>query len=64
MVIILVAIGEYYIGGYWWLLTINILMIIGGYFIGGYRWLLMLLYWWLFHCKPLVAILLVVIDGY
>jgi hypothetical protein len=21
-------------------------------------------YWWLFHCKPLVVILLVVIDGY
>ncbi len=21
-------------------------------------------YWWLFHCKPLVVILLMVIDGY
>jgi hypothetical protein len=21
-------------------------------------------YWWLFHCKPLVVTLLVVIDGY
>jgi hypothetical protein len=31
-------------------------MAIGGYFINGY--------WWLFHCKPLVVILLVVIDGY
>jgi hypothetical protein len=33
-----------------------ILMVHGGYFINGY--------WCLFHCKPLVVILLVVIDGY
>ncbi len=32
-------IGEYYIGGYWWLL-----MAIGAQFIGGYWQLLMLLY--------------------
>jgi hypothetical protein len=31
-------------------------MTIGGYFINGYQWL--------FRCKPLVVILLVVIDGY
>jgi hypothetical protein len=31
-------------------------MAIGGYSINGY--------WWLFRCKPLVVILLVVIDGY
>jgi hypothetical protein len=29
---------------------------IGAYFINGY--------WWLFHCKPLVVILLLAIDGY
>jgi hypothetical protein len=31
-------------------------MIIVGYFINAY--------WWLFHCNPLVFILLVIIDGY
>jgi hypothetical protein len=31
-------------------------MAIGGYSINGY--------WWLFYCKPLVVISLVVIDGY
>jgi hypothetical protein len=31
-------------------------MAIGGYFVNGY--------WWLFHCKPLVLTLLVVINGY
>jgi len=31
-------------------------MAIGGYYINGY--------WCLFYCKPLVVILLVVIDGY
>jgi hypothetical protein len=36
MVIILMAIGGYSIGGYWWLLIGIILMIIGGYSIGGY----------------------------
>jgi hypothetical protein len=30
-------------------------MAIGGYFINDY--------WWLFYCKPLAVILLVVIDG-
>jgi len=36
MTIILMVIGEYFIGGYWWLLTGIILMIIGDYFINGY----------------------------
>jgi hypothetical protein len=31
-------------------------MVIGGYSTNGY--------WWLFRCKPLMGILLVVIDGY
>jgi hypothetical protein len=31
-------------------------MVIGGYSINSY--------WWLFHCKPLVVILLVAIDNY
>jgi hypothetical protein len=30
------AIGAYYIGGYWWSLMIIILVGIGGYYIGGY----------------------------
>jgi len=30
------GIGEYSIGGYWWLLLAIILMDIGGYFISGY----------------------------
>jgi hypothetical protein len=33
-----------------------LLVVIGGYFINGYCG-----YWWLFHCKPLVVILLVVL---
>jgi len=33
-----------------------VINVIGGYYIIGY--------WWLFHCKPLVVILLVVINGY
>jgi hypothetical protein len=33
-----------------------LLMDIGGYYINGY--------WWLFGCKPLVVILLMVIVGY
>ncbi len=59
MVIILMDVADYSIGGYWWLslviilvvingywwlLMVIILMAIGGYFIGGYCWLLMLLY--------------------
>ncbi len=59
MNIILMAIGEYLIDGYWWLLMLLyqwllvaiILMAIFDYFINGYQWL--------FRCKPLV-----VIDGY
>jgi hypothetical protein len=31
MVILLVPIGDYFIGGYWWLLVV-----MNGYFIGGY----------------------------
>jgi len=31
-------------------------MAITGYYINGY--------WWLFHCRSLVVILLVAIDGY
>jgi hypothetical protein len=36
MVIILMAIDGYFIGGYWWLLIGIILVAIGGYFINGY----------------------------
>jgi hypothetical protein len=36
MVIILMVIGGYSIGGYWRLLMVIILMVIGGYSIGGY----------------------------
>jgi hypothetical protein len=50
------AIGGYSIGGYWCLSIGIILVDIGGYFINNY--------WWLFRCKPLVIILLVVINGY
>jgi len=44
MVIILVAIGCYSIGGYWWLfiviiLPVILLMDIARYFINGYCWL-------------------------
>ncbi len=37
--IILMVIGGYSIGGYWWLLIVIILVAIGGYYINGY-WLL------------------------
>jgi len=71
MVIILMTIGGYFIGGYWWLLIGIILVAISGYFIGGYWWLLIgtILvaisgyfiggYWW-----SLIGIILVVICGY
>jgi hypothetical protein len=41
VVILLVAIDDYFINGYWWLfycwlLMIILLMAIGGYFIAGY----------------------------
>jgi hypothetical protein len=36
MVIILEAIGGYFIGGYWWLLIVIILMVIGDYYINNY----------------------------
>jgi hypothetical protein len=45
------TIGAYSIRGYWCLL-----IIIGGYFNN--------VYWWLFHCKPLVVILLMANDSY
>jgi hypothetical protein len=34
--ILLVAIGYYFINGYWWLLVVILLMVIGGYSINGY----------------------------
>jgi len=37
-------------------INVIILVAIGGYFINGY--------WWLFHYKPLVVILVLNIDGY
>ncbi len=33
------TIGDYSIGGYWWLLIGIILMTIGGYYTNGYWWL-------------------------
>jgi len=33
MIILLMAIGDYFIGGYWWLLMAIMLMAIGEYFI-------------------------------
>jgi hypothetical protein len=38
-----------------------LLVVIGEYFICGH---FINGYWWFFHCKPLVVILLVAIDGY
>jgi len=35
MVIILMAIGDYYINGYWWLFHCKPLVVIDGYFING-----------------------------
>jgi hypothetical protein len=60
-------IGGYSIGGYWclfmllyeWLLMVILLVDIGVYscyYINDH--------WWLFHSKPLVVILLMVINGY
>jgi len=43
MVIILMAIGSYFIGGYRWLLIDIILVAIGGYFINGYYKLLLVI---------------------
>jgi hypothetical protein len=34
--IILMAIGDYSISGYWWLLINILLVVIGGYYIDGY----------------------------
>ncbi len=69
MVILLVVICGYSIGGYlwlfyWWLFVVILLVAICGYSIGGYLWLF---YWWLFVVILLVAIgviLLMVIFGY
>ncbi len=36
MVIILGAIGGYFVSEYWWLLMVIRLVVIGGYFINGY----------------------------
>jgi hypothetical protein len=44
-VIILVAIGGYFIGGYWWLLMVILLMVISGYCIISYCWLLYVILW-------------------
>jgi hypothetical protein len=51
-----VAIGGYFINGFWcifnwWLLSVILLMTFGAYLIGGYSWLF-------------VAIILMVIDKY
>ncbi len=40
MVILLMVIDGYFIGGYWCLLMAIILVAIGGYYISGYWWLL------------------------
>jgi hypothetical protein len=39
-------------------------MVIGGYFINGYCGYSINGYYWLFRCKPLAVILLMVIDDY
>ncbi len=54
------------INGHWYLFYLRLLMFLNGYFfnnysIGGYC---INGYWWLFRCKPLVVILLVIIDDY
>jgi len=36
VVIELMAIGGYFVNGYWWLLMVIVLMVIGGYYIIGY----------------------------
>jgi hypothetical protein len=36
---LLMAIGEYYICEYWWLLIDIILVVIGDYYINGYWWI-------------------------
>ncbi len=65
------AIGDFFICGYWWLLIGIILMAIGGYFVIRYGWLLIVIilkaiggyfsngYWWL-----LMVILLMVTICY
>ncbi len=35
MAIVLMVIGDYSIGGYWWLLIGIIIVVIGGYFMDG-----------------------------
>jgi hypothetical protein len=45
MVILLVAIGAYYINGYWWIFGYWILVVINGYCISGYWWYLINGYW-------------------
>jgi hypothetical protein len=36
MVIILIAIGGYFVSGYWWLLMVIVLVTISGYSLNGY----------------------------
>jgi hypothetical protein len=54
-----VAIGDYSIAGYWWLLIGIILMVIGDYYINGYWWIFCYWIFWL-----LKVIILVAIDDY
>jgi hypothetical protein len=68
MVILLMTIGAYSIGGYWclfywWILVPILLVDIGVYSIGGY-WCLF--YWWILVAILLMAIgdYFMVIDGY
>jgi hypothetical protein len=39
MAILLMAIGGYFVRGYWWLLMVIVLVAIGGYCINGYQWI-------------------------
>jgi len=57
MVILLMAIGGYFIDGYLLMTIMDILLMdIDGYFIDGYWWIF---YWWI-----MMVILLMVIAGY
>ncbi len=53
---LLMAIGEYYICEYWWLLIDIILVVIGDYYINGY--------WWIFCYQILMVINCYYISGY
>ncbi len=58
MAIILVAIGGYYINGYWWIFCQWILVAINGYCINGYCTIVLIL------LMAIVLILLMAIGGY